>query len=121
LYEPYVWPQEHGNHCDVRWCTITDAQGHGLLASGFPVLEAKASHYTDMNVNDAAHTIDLERRDETIVSLDYRNGPLGSNSCGPKPMERYRLKPEPMNFTLRLRPFHGTPEEAMAAARVLPQ
>lgn len=117
LYEPYVWPQEHGNHCNLRWCTLTNKQGHGMLAMGEPSLEAKASHYSDATINAAAHTVDLVRQDEVIVSLDYRNGPLGSNACGPPAEEHYRLKSETHRFTMRLIPFYGSPEEAMEVSK----
>ncbi len=29
--QPYLVPQETGNHAHVRWARVTDEDGHGLL------------------------------------------------------------------------------------------
>lgn len=33
-YHPYVRAQETGNHCDVRWMALLDAEGRGIHISG---------------------------------------------------------------------------------------
>ncbi len=40
------------------------------------------------------------------VRIDARVQALGSNSCGPLPLERYRLYTDPFDFTFTLR-FQG--------------
>ena len=40
-----------------------------------------------------------------ILHLDYRQTGLGSNSCGPGPLEEYRLVPQEMTCKLRLLGF----------------
>jgi len=104
-YEPYIFPQENGNKSDVRWAAITDLRGFGLLAAGQPLINVSVHHYTPEDFTLAKHTFDLCPRDETILHLDYRQGGLGSNSCGPGPLEQYLLKPEEMAFSVRLKPF----------------
>ncbi len=104
-YVPYVFPQENGNKTNVRWAAVTDIRGLGLLAVGQPTLEVSAHHYTAEDFTEAKHTYDLVRRPETILNLDYRQAPLGSNSCGPGPLEKYLLKAEPLTFSVRLRPL----------------
>ncbi|CAM3999851.1 hypothetical protein PAAL109150_04390 [Paenibacillus alkaliterrae] len=47
LFTPYIYPQENGNRTDVRWVSITDGAGIGLLAAGAPTLEFSARRYTD--------------------------------------------------------------------------
>jgi beta-galactosidase len=41
----YIKPQETGNKESVRWLTLTNATGRGLLAVGKPTLSANALHY----------------------------------------------------------------------------
>ncbi len=55
-WTPYIRPQENGNKTDVRWIALTDGDGMGLLASGEPLLEANASHFTpeDLSAGGAA-------------------------------------------------------------------
>jgi beta-galactosidase/beta-glucuronidase len=123
-YVPYIFPQENGNKTDVRWAAVTDIRGMGLLAvavaSGGGVrkprhrrlheacaqlLNVSVHHYTTEDFTNARHTYELVRRDETILNLDHAQAPLGSASCGPGPLEKYLLKAEPTEFSVRLRPF----------------
>ncbi|HEX2949898.1 MAG TPA: glycoside hydrolase family 2 TIM barrel-domain containing protein [Armatimonadota bacterium] len=114
---PYVFPQENGNKGDVRWATITNLRGSGLLAVGQPLLNVSVHHYTPEDLTKARHTYELAKRHETIVNLDYALGGLGSNSCGPGPLEQYLLKPEAMTFAMRLRPFSVDADSPMRLSR----
>ena len=116
-YVPYVMPQENGNKSDVRWAAVTDARGMGLLAVGMPLLNVSAHHYTAEDLTGARHTFDLTRRNETILNLDHAQGGLGSNSCGPGPLEQYVLQPVETTFALRLRPFVEAAISAMELSR----
>ena len=86
-YVPYIRPQENGNKAEVRWATLTDAQGIGLLVIGLPLLNVSAHHYSTEDLTWAMHAHELHRRKETYLNLDYRQGGLGSNSCGPRPRQ----------------------------------
>ncbi len=120
-YVPYIRPQENGNKTDVRWAAVTDIRGAGLLAMGMPLLEVSAHHYAAEDFARARHTHELVRRDETILNLDYRQAPLGSNSCGPGPLPEYLLRPEPAEFSIRLRPFASESDDPMAVYRHAPE
>ena len=50
LFTPYIYPQENGNRSDVRWISLADGAGMGLLAVGEPALNFSASRYTDQDV-----------------------------------------------------------------------
>ena len=64
-----------------------------------------ASHYTPENLTDAKHPYELEKKPETIIHLDYKMSGLGSNSCGPKLIDKYRLNENKINFKLRIKPI----------------
>lgn len=104
LSTPYIYPQENGNRTDVRWVSITDASGLGLLAAGAPVLEFSARHYTDLDLEEAKHASELVPRDFITLNLDYRQNGLGSNSCGPAQMPDHKVTPEAFNFRILLTP-----------------
>ena len=59
----------------------------------------------DRHLDRARHTCDLPQREEITLNLDWRHNGLGSNSCGPEPLPRYLLRPEPVSFGLRLAPL----------------
>jgi beta-galactosidase len=107
-YVPYVMPQEHGNHTDVRWLSLEGAKA-GLLVRAQGLLEFTASHYTAHDLYAAHHTYDLKPRPEIILSLDHHQRGLGTASCGPDTLDRYKLSPGNYLFRYRLVPFERTP------------
>ncbi|HNC24119.1 MAG TPA: glycoside hydrolase family 2 TIM barrel-domain containing protein [Opitutaceae bacterium] len=90
-YVPYIVPQEHGNHTEVRWMSLSDARGHGVRFTAAGLMEATASHFTAHDLYAAKHTTDLNPRAEVIVSLDHAQRGLGTASCGPDTLPQYRL------------------------------
>ena len=112
-YVPYVFPQENGNKSDVRWAALTDLRGLGLMAvalpssegAGAPLLNVSAHYFTPEDFTAASHTYELKPRAEITLNLDYEHNGLGSNSCGPGPLEKYWLRAEEHQFALRLKPF----------------
>ena len=104
-YVPYIMPQEYGNKTAVRWISLQNEQGIGLMASAQPLMEASASHFTAADLFQAMHTNDLQPRAETILNLDHKQTGLGGASCGPPTLPEYVLIPEKYQFTFILRPF----------------
>lgn len=116
-YVPYIVPQENGNKTGVRWVSLTDENGVGLLAVAEPHLEVSAHHYTTQNLTEARHPYDLKRLDAVVLNLDYGQSGLGSASCGPGRLKKYQLKAEETRFALRLRPFDRKQQTAAALAK----
>ena len=117
-FVPYVKPQENGNKGDVRWATLTDGRGQGLLAAGLPLFACSAHHFTAEDFTGAPHLSDLKPRAETVLNLDWRQGGLGSNSCGPGVLPQYQLLLEaPVEFAVRLRPFSRETDDPMTLGR----
>ncbi|MBM4038802.1 MAG: DUF4981 domain-containing protein [Planctomycetes bacterium] len=114
---PYVKPQENGNKADCRWAAVTTLRGTGLLAVGMPLINVNVQHNTPEDMTKATHTYDLVPRPETILHLDHAHNGLGSNSCGPRELEKYRLFARPMRFAVRLRPFAWDAAEPMVLSK----
>ncbi len=104
-HEPYIRPQENGSHEDTVSLRVTCGQGVGLLIEGDGF--AFSTHgYTPEMLTAAEHTNELKPGDLTQVLLDAWMGPLGSNSCGPEPLEEQRLYfREPRSFSWTFRPY----------------
>ncbi len=92
-YVPYILPQEHGNKTDVRWLELHDGRETGVRFAAARPMEASASHFTAHDLYVAKHTTDLTPRTEVLVNLDYAQRGLGTASCGPDTLERYRIQP----------------------------
>lgn len=92
-YVPYVMPQEHGNKTDVRFLSLRDEQGSGLLFSARGLLDANASRYSIEQLTSARHTFELEPEPLVHLHLDARQRGLGGRSCGPDTLPQYRIGP----------------------------
>ncbi|MFC1606467.1 glycoside hydrolase family 2 TIM barrel-domain containing protein [Candidatus Latescibacterota bacterium] len=102
----YVRPQENGNKTDVRWISLSNGNGKGLLVVGIPLLSVSAHHYTTSDLESAGHPFDLNRRDNITLNIDYRQtGVGGDDSWGARPHPKYRLEPKVYSYSYRLRPF----------------
>ncbi|WP_049917065.1 glycoside hydrolase family 2 TIM barrel-domain containing protein [Halogeometricum pallidum] len=105
LHTPYVAPQENGNRTDTRWVTFADDGGVGLQVAGGESFDFSAHRYDTADLEAATHRNELPRRDAVHVTLNAAHCGLGSGSCGPATLERYRVEPEPAAFTFAFRPF----------------
>ena len=94
-YVDYVMPQEHGHHTDVRWLELSGPASAKrpatLRVEAAGALEFNASHFTAEDLYAARHTTDLKARPDTILYLDAAQRGLGTASCGPDTLSRYRL------------------------------
>ncbi|ARN56234.1 glycoside hydrolase family 2 TIM barrel-domain containing protein [Sedimentisphaera salicampi] len=105
----YVLPQENGNRTDVRWAAFYNDDGLGFMAIAENLMNFSAWPYTQQQLEDAAHTVDLpEQTDFYTVNLDYKQMGVGGDNSWSKrsrPHEEYRLKAKPYQYSIRLRPF----------------
>lgn len=117
-WTPYIRPQENGNKTDVRWVALTDGSGKGLLASGEPLIEVNASHFTPEDLSGARHEYQLTPREEVVLRLNYRQMGVGSDdSWGAHTHDEYKLfADKEYSYTYRLRPLADA-GDAMAASR----
>ncbi|TDE03401.1 glycoside hydrolase family 2 TIM barrel-domain containing protein [Jiangella asiatica] len=109
LQTPYVFPQENGHRIDVRHATLTDAStGAGLEVVGDPVFGLTARRWTTEDLDAARHHHELHPREHVFVTLDVAQHGIGSASCGPGELPRYRLRAAPARFAVVLRRLAGT-------------
>ncbi|MBW3636278.1 MAG: DUF4981 domain-containing protein [Armatimonadetes bacterium] len=104
-YVPYILPQEHGNKTDVRQLKLENGSlGIEILAQGAP-LEFSATHFTPADLFAATHTFELKPRRETWVNLDVKQRGLGTASCGPDTLDRYKIFPGEYELNFVMRPY----------------
>jgi beta-galactosidase len=89
-YVPYVMPQEHGNKTDLRWLEAQSPYAVIRFTPSAPC-EGSISRFAPEDLFAATHTTDLHPRQEVRVNLDVAQRGLGTASCGPDTLERYRI------------------------------
>ncbi len=90
MYEPYIFPQDFGNHGETRWMKITDADGDGLLfCNSKGNFSFSARHCTQELLQKALHQEDLRDENTTVISIDGYVRGAGTGSCGPDTLKKY--------------------------------
>ena len=77
----------------------------GIAAASDRRFSFNASVYTQEELEGKRHNFELAESGNTILCLDYALNGLGSNSCGPAVMEKYRFDEERFCFEFQLAPF----------------
>ncbi len=93
-YVPYIMPQEHGNHTNCKELHI----GEGLDFYAEDVFEINVSKYSSEALTKASHTDELKENGALNIRIDYKNSGVGSGSCGPELLDKYRLDEKKIRF-----------------------
>jgi beta-galactosidase len=90
-YVPYVMPQEHGLHTETRWFELRDQNPKGRAMRITTPYAFSALHHTPEQLTAALHDVELVANAATTVHVDAAHRGLGTASCGPDTLERYRV------------------------------
>lgn len=104
MHEDYIRPQENGSHFDCDYVEIANAQ-FGIATVSQQTFSFNASLYTQEALERAAHNYELEESDSTVLCIDYALNGIGSNSCGPVVLDKYRFDDTAFRFRFELIPF----------------
>lgn len=104
MHEDYIRPQENGSHYDCDYVEITSGQ-YGIAAVSNDSFSFNVSVYTQEELERASHNYELEESDSTVFCMDYAMNGIGSNSCGPDVLDKYRFAEEAFRFQFELIPF----------------
>lgn len=100
LQTPYVYPQENGARPGLRRLELSSIV-HRLTISASSELGFTTRPWTSEQLDNAQYNVDLAPGPNTIVTLDMGLDGIGSASCGPMPLPKDRLQPQPMTMKAR--------------------
>ena len=104
MHEDYIRPQENGSHYDCDYVELTNGQC-GIAAVSKNPFSFNASVYTQEELERVLHNYELKESDSTVFCMDYAMNGIGSNSCGPDVLDKYRFDEEAFQFQFELIPF----------------
>lgn len=93
----YFRPQETGNKTDVRWLTLNNTDGNGIMIEGNQPLSVSALNYLPEDLDPGMtkkqqHWSDVLPRKEVVLCVDlFQRGLGGLDSWKSKPFEQYRF------------------------------
>lgn len=102
----YPKPQETGNHEDIRYLTLQNGKGQGVMVSAVDkTFSASAIHYSVNDLANEGHACNLVPRKEVILSLDAAMMGLGNSSCGPGVLKKYAIEKKEHTLHIQITPL----------------
>lgn len=92
----YIVPQSTGNHTDVRYVDFNNGL---MIVHASEPFQFSALPYSDSNIQKAKHINELEKDGNVTVHLDALQTGVGTATCGPDILPKYRIAIEPIDFT----------------------
>ena len=86
----YLYPQECGNHMDVRWATVCSKENLGLQFMG-ENMEFSALPYTPHEIENADHIFELPPVHYTVIRIGQQMGVGGDDSWGARTHPEFLL------------------------------
>jgi len=100
---PYLVPQEFGLRTDCRWFEFISPDATVRLDVLEPMaMHISATRFSADELYRAGHETDLRPRRSLVVHADVAHRGLGTASCGPDVLDRYRIRPGVHRFRYRL-------------------
>jgi len=115
-YTDYLRPQFFGNRTDVRWYSVTDASGTGLLIDAQGVINASAVNYNEDQFEGQRHVYTVAKSKTAFLNIDMVQAGIGSAACGPGPLEKYLLPTSrTYTYSYRIIPITSADTNALVA------
>ena len=96
----YEKPMERGNREDVRWAELN---GNGMpsliIQADKNLMQFSALPHTDEQMFPVEYKIDLPASTATVFCLSAKTLGVGSNSCGPRPLDKYLIWTDDIMFS----------------------
>jgi beta-galactosidase len=102
---PYLVPQEFGLRTDCRWFEFVNRTTGAMVRLDVldPIsMHVSATRFTVDDLYAAGHETDLRPRRGLIVHADVAHRGIGTGSCGPDVLDRYRIRPGTYRFAYRI-------------------
>ena len=122
MFVSYIRPQETGNRTDVRWMTLTNNSGAGLMVAGSPVIEFNALQYTPWELESKTHPYELVKNSSIVLRINYHQmGVGGDNSWGARPHPEFTLYSNKVyTYQFRLLPIDASQNPMDLSRKIYP-
>lgn len=91
MHEDYIRPQENSSHCGCKNMILKGSNVCVRFESSED-FSFNASEYTQEELESKRHNYELIKDNDNVICIDYKMAGVGSNSCGPALLEKYRIQ-----------------------------
>jgi beta-galactosidase len=100
----YEKPMERGNHEEVRWAMLSGKDMPSLFVkSDEKLMQVAALQHTDEQMQPVEYKIDLPVSTATVFCVSTKTLGVGSNSCGPRPLDEYQVWSDDTQFSYTIK------------------
>jgi beta-galactosidase len=100
----YEKPMEQGNHEEVRWAKLSGKDMTSLMIqSDEKLMQVAALPHTDEQMFPVEYKIYLPASTATVFCISTKTLGVGSASCGPQPLEKFKIIAENTSFTYTIK------------------
>jgi beta-galactosidase len=96
MAEDNIKPQENGNRYFCSYLKVG-----AFIAVSSQQFDVHVSEYEIEELIQKKHNYELVKSDYIVCCTDYRMSGVGSNSCGPELMEKYRLSDGSFDWNMK--------------------
>lgn len=118
-YHPYVRAQETANKTDVRWMSLRDNNGDGLLIVGENPLSVSAWNFEQKDIEyipfdiERRHGGSVMKKDLVWVNIDLEQmGVGGDTTWGAQTHPEYTITPRECEYSFTIQPIKSSDDEA---------
>lgn len=90
MFENYLRPQENSSHWGCKYMLL-EGDGMSVRFEAPGDLSFNASEYTQEELANKRHSFELNKCESNVICIDGAMAGVGSNSCGPALLDKYRL------------------------------
>ncbi len=102
MHTDYVYPQENGSRCDTSFLAV--ANGEDMFLVNFKEDYDFTIHdYESSALEEAKHRGNIKKSPYNVLTIDYKQSGVGSNSCGEEQLPPYRVGVEDFHLQFEMR------------------
>lgn len=116
-YHPYVRAQETGNKTDVRWVSLRNKDGEGIMISGSDLLNVSAWNFPQSDIEyrpfnvERHHGGSVTKQDMVWLNIDHlQMGVGGDNTWGAHVHSEYTITPHAWKYSFIIQPLKAGDE-----------
>ena len=107
MYEHYIRPQECSNRFGVRYASVENDAGVGIVFSAIDKIPFcfKAIHYDANDLIESKHDFELPETDKTVLNIDWKVNAVSENSELDVPKNSRNLGDKSFDFGFKIVPY----------------
>ena len=102
MHTDYVYPQENGSRCDSSFLAVAKNE-QAYLINFKETYDFTIHDYETNALEEAKHRGNIKKSPFTVLTIDYKQSGVGSNSCGEEQLPPYRTVIEDFHLQFEIR------------------